>query len=89
MPSPEQLGVARPAPAECADTDWAAVHRRLERLGAVCFRLDQLPQGSHRASCLLPTDRPGHTHHIEAEAATAAEAVQLAVARAEAWAAGK
>src|SRR5207248_11045792 len=41
LPSPEELGLGAPRGAN-ADTDWAAVHRRLESLGAVCFQMHQL-----------------------------------------------
>jgi hypothetical protein len=84
LPTPEELGLAAER-ADSAGFDWSAAHHRLDHLGAVCFRLDKLPQGSSRVTCLLPTAQPGRTHHVEAEAPTDAEAVRLALERAEAW----
>jgi hypothetical protein len=88
MPSPEQLGVARPKPA--ADgVDWTATRQRLDRLGATCFHLERLSPQAYRFTCLLPTTQPGRTHHVEAVAATEAEAVRLTLAKSEEWAAGR
>ena len=86
MPTPEQLGIgssARPAPAAA---DWSAARRRLELLGASCFQLEKRPAGGYRFVCLLPTAQPGRSHRIEAEADTEAEAVRVALERAEQWA---
>jgi hypothetical protein len=86
MPTPEQLGLApvRPA-AAVADTDWAAVHRRLDRLGATCFHLEKATGGT-RITCLLPTAQAGRSHRVEAQAASEGDAVRLALDQAEEWA---
>jgi hypothetical protein len=84
MPSPEQLGVSKARPAGSAD--WGAAHRRLQELGAVCFQLEKLPQGGCRCTCLLPTAQPDRNHRIEAVSDSEADAVRLALDKAEAWA---
>jgi hypothetical protein len=89
MPSPQELGVADLKQPENPIVDWAAVHNRLDRLGATCFQLERTPQGSCRITCLLPTDQRGRTHRIEADASTEADAVRLALARAQEWVAGR
>jgi hypothetical protein len=85
LPSPEELGVGAPRSGEAA-IDWAAAHRRLEALGAVCFQMHQLPRGGWGVTCLLPTGRPDSTHRVEAQADSKAEAVRLALEQAEGWA---
>ncbi len=85
LPSPEELGIrvaASPA------MDWNATHSRLERLRAVRFQSDRLPEGGHRVTFLLPAGQ-AQTQQVEACAATEADAVQLALQRAEAWAGGQ
>jgi hypothetical protein len=85
MPTPEQLGIVRASAADRGDLDWTAAHRQLESLGAIGFRFEKLETGGCRFACLLPTRQPSLTHRVEAEAATAAEAVNLALAQAEKW----
>jgi hypothetical protein len=90
IPTPEQLGVAQSpiqdgTRLDATGLDWTAAHRRLERLGAVCFHMDKLESGACRFTCILPTTRPGLTHRVEAEAATAPEAVALVLSQAEEW----
>jgi hypothetical protein len=87
MPSPEQLGVATARPA--GDIDWDATHRRLDRLGALCFHREKLDRGGYRFTCLLPTSQADRTHRVEVVAATEAEAVRLALEKAEEWAGGR
>lgn len=82
LPTPEQLGVAVTAAA-----DWSAAHRRFEQMGAVCFRLEKLAHGGCRVSCVLPTTQPDLSHRVEAEASSEAEAVRLALDKAEEWSA--
>lgn len=91
MPSPDQLGIttATATPAPAVDVDWTAARQRLTRLGAVSFNLDQLPQGACRFTCFLPTDQVGRTHRVEAAAASEAEAIRLALGKAEQWAGRK
>lgn len=84
IPSPEELGVSPARPAGGA-ADLAAARRRFKELGAVCFQIEDLPQGGCRIVCLLPTAQPERHHRIEAEAPTEAEAVRLALARADQW----
>jgi hypothetical protein len=89
MPSPEQLGVTRAKLAPGDVVDWAAARRRLDRLGATGFLLEKLPQGGYRFTCLLPTTQAGRTHHVEAVAATEAEAVRATLEKSEEWASGR
>ena len=88
MPSPEELGVAVVPRPENLSVDWTAAHVQLDRLGATCFHLERLPKGGCRITCLLPTKQSDRTHRIEAEAASDADAIRLALAQAERWAAG-
>jgi hypothetical protein len=88
IPSPHQLGITS-ASTSAAAVDWNSARRRLDRLGAVYFHVEKLNAGGYRFTCLLPTSQRGHTHRVETVAATEAEAVHLALARAEEWAGGK
>jgi hypothetical protein len=87
MPTPEALGVTANRPAESQLIDWGAIHTRLNQLGTTCFQLDRPAPGVFRITCLLPTDQPGRTHRIEAQAGSETEAVRLTLAQAEEWAA--
>jgi hypothetical protein len=51
--------------------------------------LEHVADGSCRITCLLPTNQPGRTRRIEAQAASEADAVQLTLAKAREWAEGK
>jgi hypothetical protein len=82
IPAPEQLGLAAMRPVETARLDWAAARTRLDRLGATCFYLEKLDSG-WRFTCLLPTAEAGKQRRIDVEAASEAEAVQVALERAE------
>lgn len=84
LPPPEELGIALAA--RPVTLDWSAAHRRLEQLGACCIRLEKLANGGCRFTCVLPTGQPDRTHCIESLGASAAEAVTVALDRAEAWA---
>src|SRR5262249_25304910 len=85
LPTPEQLGVAKPLPRD-GGADWGDARRRLDALGAVTFQMAKLPEGGSRFTCLLPTDQHNYNHRVEAAAATEEEAVRLGLQRAEAWA---
>jgi hypothetical protein len=86
LPSPEQLGVASASsPSRLPTTDWVAIRKRLKDLGTVSFQLVQLPNGGCRFVCQLATAEFGQSHTIEANAASEAEAVEQALARAEQW----
>jgi hypothetical protein len=82
LPAPEELGV-RPPVAAAASVDWNAVRARLDRLGALSFRVDHLPGGDRRVTFLMPTSSPNRTRQIETIAASEAAAVQLALEQAE------
>src|SRR5262245_12202238 len=82
IPSPEQLGVTAPAPANSV-VDWNDMHRRLDRLSALSRNVETLPQGGYRFTLHLPTAVPDRTHRVEAEAAGEAEAVLAALQKAE------
>ena len=89
MPTPEELGVAAVKRPENENIDWAAVHDRLNHLGATCFHLERMSQSACRITCLLPTDQPDRSHRIEAVASSEAEAIRLILAKAQEWAAGR
>jgi hypothetical protein len=89
LPSPEELGVAPrpPLPATpVAKVDWNAAHDSLQRLGGTGFQLAQLADGRFRVGFVLRTNQADQVHHIEATAATQADAVASALAHAEQWA---
>jgi hypothetical protein len=86
LPPPEELGVTLARKKATSALDWSAIHRRLGQLGPNDFRLDRLPEGGYRATLLLPTGQENRKHHIEAPGQTEAEAVCLALDRAEEWA---
>jgi hypothetical protein len=85
IPTPEQMGVASAPAGNSENLDWTATHHRLEKLGAVCFRMDQLESGGCRFTCLLPTRQSGVTHRVEAEAPTSTEAARIVLGQAEEW----
>jgi len=85
IPTPEQLGVATAPVFTNENLDLTATHRQLEKLGAVCFRMDKLAGGC-QFTCLLATRQPGFTHRVEATAPSAAEAARLVLHQAEDWA---
>lgn len=94
LPAPEQLGirgiaVAQPtmASAPSHGLDWNRIHERLRRLGALGFHLDRLPMDAVRVTFYLPSGEGGRTRLVEAEAASDAQAISLALERAEGWAA--
>jgi hypothetical protein len=86
IPSPDQLGVASVRAGNPTSTDWSAAHHRLDQLGALAFHEERIAGGGCRFICVLPTAQPNRMHRIEAEAASEAEAVQLTLDKAEAWA---
>jgi hypothetical protein len=88
MPTPEQLGLIT-TPASEPGANWSEASQRLKKLGASCFQMERLQQGGYRFVCLLPTAQPGRTHRVEAEAASEADAVRLALGRAEQWASAR
>jgi hypothetical protein len=84
IPSPEELGVARAT--DNVAVDWTTVHNQLNRMGASCFHLEKLANGGCRITCLLPGGQQGRSRHIEAEAASEAEAIRATLAKADEWA---
>jgi hypothetical protein len=85
LPTPEELGLAsRPSVAPIAS---ATAHERLDQLGATSLLLEKLPQGGCRLTCRLATAHEGRFHRIDVQAATPAEALALALQKAESWAA--
>jgi hypothetical protein len=66
-----------------AAVDWNVTVTRLRALEAVGFHLDRLPEGGYRFTCWVPAAQAGRTSRVEAMAATEAEAVRLALERAE------
>lgn len=89
LPTPEQLGVGatrKPAPAlavnatarPSAEVDWAATRKKLQELGAVSFRLDQLPAGRARFQVWLPDQSAA----VQADGASESEAVRDCLDRA-------
>ena len=83
LPSPEELGIAGSRPAGDATIDWADVHRRLDRLGALSFQQQKFQEGCFRVTFLLPRRQGNRSQLVRAEAATLAQAVGLALERAE------
>jgi hypothetical protein len=80
IPSPEELGVARPQ-ASGPRVDWAAVREQLREVGGRDIQVRPVDD-TYRCSLLLPGDRSGVTWRVDATASTEAEAVRLALERA-------
>jgi hypothetical protein len=80
VPSPDELGVARPQ-STAPRVDWAVVGQQMHELGARDFHIDPR-DGSYRCTLLLPGDRAGVTWRVDATAATEADAIRLAIERA-------
>jgi hypothetical protein len=87
IPTPEQLGVGAmrklaattaPVAQRPAEVDWAATRKKLQELGAVSFRLDQLPAGRARFQVWLPTQAAA----VQADGASEADAVRDCLDRA-------
>ena len=77
MPPPEYFGLR--AKSRAVEVDWLAVQRRLEALKITRFHLQRVPAG-FRFTCVVP----GIPHvRIEADGTTEAEAIDLALSRAE------
>ena len=89
LPTPEELGVSAPPPVPVRVQDAAAAPERLDQLGTTCLHLERLAQGGCRLTCLLSTGQEGRSHRIDVQAASAAEALSLAVDQAETWARGR
>jgi hypothetical protein len=90
LPSPEQLGVSAdstPAANAARPTaaNWAALHQRLEQVGATCFHKERLASGLCRVTCLIPTGQPDRQRRIEVQAASEMEALDLTMAQLNAW----
>lgn len=83
LPPPEQLGIVAESRETTLALDWNHVHRRLRELGTLSSQLQKIPEGGYRFICLLPTSQPDQARRVEAVAATEAEAVRNALARAE------
>ena len=90
MPSPQALGVStelssRPLVPLPAQVDWNQIQSRMERLGVLRFEKDRASDGVVRVRLLLPTADPTKAQPVEAQAATEAAAILLAVEHAEQW----
>jgi hypothetical protein len=93
LPTPESLGIRpaaqapaalpEPMPVATAKIDWNDVHARLQRLGALRFQLDKLPDGRTRAGFWLPTGPMSAPLPVEAIGDNEASAVLNALQRAE------
>lgn len=93
LAEPESLGISTslssPAPATQAaspvQVDWNQIQARMERLRVVGY--DKLPvSGGVKVTLFLETGNPGQRQPVQAEAATEAAAVTLALQYGEAWA---
>jgi hypothetical protein len=78
MPSPEQLGVGPKT--RQAEVNWTTVRTRMESLSVSSFHLQKL-EGGFRFTCVVPV--AGERRKIEADGLTEAEAIDLALTRAE------
>jgi hypothetical protein len=69
--------------------DWTSALARLEAMGLAAFLFREAPEGGWHFDGQFRTADPARRHRIASgPAATRAEAVQLALAAAERWAAG-
>jgi hypothetical protein len=88
LPSPEELGVGLAARTPASRVDWNAAHARFQQLGGIGLQTTQLADGRVRVAFVLRTSRSDLVHHVEATAATEAEAVAVVLVEAERWAGG-
>jgi len=86
IPSPEEVGVASPNKGAAAKVDWNQTRDRLGRLGLIKLETVHQEDSRHRVVLVLRTRQADQVQNIEATAATEAEAVALALERAEQWA---
>jgi hypothetical protein len=90
IPTPEELGLLQPtppppAPASSAEVDWTAARDRLEKYGAVHYRLERVEDG-WRFVCALPhPEKPNAQHQFEVRAASDREAMATLLQRVEEW----
>jgi hypothetical protein len=89
MPSPEDLGLKLQLAADLASkapemkrVDWDDLRSRLQRMGALSFRVDRVDEGGFRVMFLLPGSASGH-QVVEAVGVTEHAAVQMALRQAE------
>ena len=79
MPAPELLGLG--GKGEPRDVNWTVVRQRLERLQISSFHLQRISTG-FRFSCAVPGRGP--IQQVSAEGANEADAIDSALAQAEA-----
>ncbi len=85
LPRPEALGIAKslnvaPTPAASRQVDWNQIQARMERLGVLTYSKARLPAGIVRITMTLP----GNAAPVEAQGATEAAAILVALQQAEA-----
>ncbi len=68
-----------------AQVDWNGARNRLNQLGTMSFRVDNLGPEGFRVSLLMRTSLPQCQHQIETTASTEAAAFQAALDQAERW----
>jgi hypothetical protein len=75
IPTPEELGLARPAAAATDDPlDWTLVERRLDAAGATGYQVERTTAG-YRFTCQLPSGA------VSGRGATKPDAVRQALAQ--------
>jgi hypothetical protein len=88
IPSPEELGLLKPAPVQSAATstmEWTTARDRLEKYGAAHYRLERVDEG-WRFVCALPhPQKPSAQHQFEVRAASDQEAMAVLLQRVEDW----
>ena len=93
LPRPEALGVstqlalhptAAPVSTPQTTVDWNQIQARMERLRVVGYSKAAQP-GGVRVMLVLPTADPSQRQPFEAQAATEAAAIQIALGQAETW----
>lgn len=89
IPSPEELGLLKPAPTSATPAsgsmDWTTARDRLEKYGAVHYRLERAGDGWCFV-CAMPNPlKPNTERQFEVRAATDQEAMSLLLQQVEAW----
>jgi hypothetical protein len=89
IPSPEELGLLKTpppsAPRANGGVDWTTARDRLEKYGAVHYRLERADDG-WRFVCALPIpQKPNTQHQFEVRAASDQEAMAVLLQRVEDW----
>lgn len=89
IPSPEELGLLKPQAASTTPAssplDWTMARDRLEKYGAVHYRLERASDGWCFVCAMPIPAKPNTQQHFEVRAGTDQEAMSVLLQRVEEW----